>query len=643
MAINFPDSPANNDQYTIGSTTWMYNGTAWVVSVGDASIATGAITTDKIAAGAVTAAKLGNDISLTPADGSITAAKIASDAVTTAKILDANVTTAKVAANAITQAKLAANVSGITITTTANRGTDVASPFTGQTIFLSDVTRLQVWNGSAWTFITNGAPGAPTSLSATPLSTTSVSVAFTTGTINGAAVTNYKYAYSSNAGSTYSEYAALDPVDIASPVVISGLTGSTAYLIKLRAVSDFGDSVDSSAVSVTTLTAPSAPTSLSATGYYLSAQISFTAGADGGSAITNYEYALSTNAGSTYGSYTALSPTDTTSPIEITGLANNTTYSVKLRAVSAAGNGAESSAVSVTTNQNMLISYLVVAGGGGGGRSPNVAGGGGGAGGVAVKTNHSISIGTNYGLSIGAGGAAYSGYDGGANPGSSSGGFGNTLNGGGTSGYYNRNTGYVSSNTSGGSGGGGSHAINTGGASVPGTVAAGATFYGNAGGNGGSINSVPGHPGGGGGGAGAVGATVNSPSPYAGAGGVGISNSLTGSAVFVGGGGGGSSSEGGQVGGNGGGGTGSNVTATAGTVNTGGGGGGSGPTGYDVGAANPSGAGGSGLIVLQYSASQTITVGAGLTASHTNTAITVNGVSMKYTRITAGSGNVSWA
>ena len=39
----------------------------------------------------------------------------------------------------------------------------------------------------------------------------------------------------------------------------------------------------------------------------------------------------------------------------------------------------------------------------------------------------------------------------------------------------------------------------------------------------------------------------------------------------------------------------------------------------------------------------TITVGAGLTASHTNTAITVNGVSMKYTRITAGSGNVSWA
>ena len=659
MALNFPDSPTLNQVYSAGGKTWSYNGSRWVLVIATAiiDVADGSITAAKIADGTVVAAEIASnaittakilDANITTAkiaSSAVTTDKIASDAVTTAKILDANVTTAKVAANAITQAKLAANVSGITITTTANRGTDVASPFTGQTIFLSDVTRLQVWNGSAWMFVTNGAPGAPTALSATPLSTTSVSVAFTTGTINGAAVTNYKYAYSSNAGSTYSEYAALDPVDIASPVVISGLIGSTAYLIKLRAVSDFGDSVDSSAVSVTTLTAPSAPTSLVATGYYLSAQISFTPGADGGSALTNYEYALSTNGGSTYGSFTALSPTNTTSPIDITGLANNTTYSVKLRAVSTAGSGAESSAVSVTKNQNMLVSYLFLAGGGGGVRSPNVGGGGGGAGGVAVKTNHSISMGTNYGLSIGAGGAAYSGYDGGGNNGSSSSGFGNTLNGGGTSGYYNRNTGYIAS-TSGGSGGGGAHAYNTGGASVPGTVAAGATFYGNAGGNGGGLNGVPGHPGGGGGGAGAVGTTVNSPSPYAGAGGVGISNSLTGSAVFVGGGGGGSATEGGQVGGNGGGGAGgqgSSYAGTAGTVNTGGGGGGAGPTGYDVGAANPSGAGGSGLIVIQYPASQTITVGAGLTASHTNTAITVNGVSMKYTRITAGSGNVSWA
>lgn len=216
MPIDFPDSPNNGDSFTSNDKTWQYNGTSWVVIAGSVSIDAGSVTASKLANNAVTADKID--------------------------------------AGAITQAKLASSLSGVTVTTTANRGTAVPSPFTGQLIFLTDVTRMQVWNGSAWTFITNGAPGEPTALSATPLSTTSVSVAFTTGTINGAAVTNYKYAYSSDGGSTYSEFAALDPVDISSPVVISGLTGATTYLIKLRAVSDFGDSVDSSPVSVTTLT-----------------------------------------------------------------------------------------------------------------------------------------------------------------------------------------------------------------------------------------------------------------------------------------------------------------------------------------------------------------------------------------------------
>ena len=625
MSLTFPASPTVGDTYTVGARTWSWSGTIWEMtgtvavagSIGTAELAASAVTTAKIAAGAVTAAKLGNDISLTPADGSIT------------------------------QAKLTSGLSGITVTTTANRSAVIPSPFNGQFIFLTDTSELQRWNGSAWVSGVSSPPTeAPTSLALVSATATTATISFAAGAEGGSAITNYQYALSTNSGSSYGSYNALATPDATSPITIPGLTAGTAYYIKLKAVNAQGVSnIESSALSFSTLAAPSAPTSLSATGSYLAATISFTAGAEGGSAITNYEYALSTNGGSTYGSFTALSPADTTTPIEITGLANSTTYSIKIRAVSTVGAGVESSAVSVTTNQNVQVGYLMVAGGGGGGRSPNVGGGGGGAGGVAVHTNYSISIGTNYALSIGAGGAAYSGYDGGGNNGSSSSGFGNTLNGGGTSGYYNRNTGYIAS-TSGGSGGGGAHAYNTGGASVPGTVAAGATFYGNAGGNGGSINGVSGHPGGGGGGAGAVGATVNTPSPFAGAGGVGISNSLTGSAVFVGGGGGGSATEGGQVGGNGGGGAGgqgSSYAGTAGTVNTGGGGGGAGPVGYDVGAANPSGAGGSGLIVIQYPAARTITVGAGLTASHTNTAITVGGVSMKYTRITAGTGNVSWA
>ena len=97
-----------------------------------------------------------------------------------------------------------------------------------------------------------------------------------------------------------------------------------------------------------TSSAPSAPTGLVATPGNASASIAFTAGADNGSAITNYEYQLSTGAGS--GPWTALNPADTTTPVRISGLTNGTTYSVRLRAINGAGDGrgAQSDPVSVT-------------------------------------------------------------------------------------------------------------------------------------------------------------------------------------------------------------------------------------------------------------------------------------------------------
>ena len=72
--------------------------------------------------------------------------------------------------------------------------------------------------------------------------------------------------------------------------------------------------------------------------------VAFTAPSnDGGATITNYEY--STDGGA---SYTAFSPTTTSSSVVITGLANGTSYSIKLRAVNSAGDGTESDAVTST-------------------------------------------------------------------------------------------------------------------------------------------------------------------------------------------------------------------------------------------------------------------------------------------------------
>ena len=101
---------------------------------------------------------------------------------------------------------------------------------------------------------------------------------------------------------------------------------------------------------------PSAPTSLVATPADASAQIDFTAGLSGASAITDYEYSLD---GTTY-----ISTGVTTSPVTITGLTNGTAYSIYLRAINSEGAGAASSSVSVTP--------VITNSGGGGDSSPSI-------------------------------------------------------------------------------------------------------------------------------------------------------------------------------------------------------------------------------------------------------------------------------
>jgi gliding motility-associated-like protein len=88
---------------------------------------------------------------------------------------------------------------------------------------------------------------------------------------------------------------------------------------------------------------PSAPTNLVATPGLGSVSIAFTSGYDGGANLSNYQYSL--NNGSTW---TALSPSRTTSPVTIPGLTSGVTYSIQLRGVNSIGQGAASAAVSAT-------------------------------------------------------------------------------------------------------------------------------------------------------------------------------------------------------------------------------------------------------------------------------------------------------
>ena len=93
-------------------------------------------------------------------------------------------------------------------------------------------------------------------------------------------------------------------------------------------------------------TAPAAPTLNSVTSGDRRVTISFTAGADNGASITDYEYSLNG------GSY--ISAGTTTSPFTIAGISGRTTYSVTIKARNSVGLSTASSSLSATTTDSSL-------------------------------------------------------------------------------------------------------------------------------------------------------------------------------------------------------------------------------------------------------------------------------------------------
>jgi hypothetical protein len=273
---------------------------------------------------------------------------------------------------------------------------------------------------------------------------------------------------------------------------------------------------------------------------------------------------------------------------------------------------------------NVLTNYLVIAGGGGGGKHQAGGGGAGGfrstvtntGGGGSLETALTLNFATNYTVTVGAGGAGTSTTNTSGTSGSNSVFSTITSTGGGGGSHYNSGAG-LNGGSGGGAGGHGSSQQNGG------TATANQGFNGGQG-NGGGLGG-----GGGGGGAGQVGASTATNA--GGNGGNGVASSITGSSVtYAGGGGGGGVTPG--NGGSGGGGNGTKLgTAGSGTVNTGSGGGGEGD------AVGTSGAGGSGIVILSYPSSFTITnSGGGLTFSTTTSG------SNKITSFTAGTGTIQF-
>lgn len=190
-------------------------------------------------------------------------------------------------------------------------------------------------------------PGAPTITGISYLNGTTggrLEVSFTAGTVGTTATTDYQY--SLNNGTTWTTRSGT-----ASPVVITGLTNGTSYTIRLRAVNSIGASEQSNSTVGRPIALPGAP-SVSVTmhptdlGKINVAVTAGTAGTDSLNGTTPYEYSL--NSGSTW---TTVSSANFT----ISGLANETSYTVTVRAITT--NNDRSSSGSGTGSTRPIAPY----------------------------------------------------------------------------------------------------------------------------------------------------------------------------------------------------------------------------------------------------------------------------------------------
>ncbi len=136
---------------------------------------------------------------------------------------------------------------------------------------------------------------------------------------------------------------------------VTGLTNGTAYTFRVAGRNANGVGTYSVSRSVTPVGPPTKPLNLSYTALDGAINVKFTTPENsGGFGISNYEY--STNNGV---SWTALSPPSTSDSLTIGSLTNNTSYQIRLRAVTPYGSGAQSSALSATpgVTVNRYVTY----------------------------------------------------------------------------------------------------------------------------------------------------------------------------------------------------------------------------------------------------------------------------------------------
>ncbi len=190
---------------------------------------------------------------------------------------------------------------------------------------------------------TTTAPQAPTA-PATPTVVRGdgqVAVTWVAPANGGAAITGYTLDYSSNSGSTWTNWSSAISSS-ATTETVTGLTNGTAYVFRVAATNSVGTSAwSSSSASVSAAALPGAPTLSTLTPGANSVALVWSApSSNGGFAITDYTIEYSSNSGSTWVAFSHTASNATS--ITVTGLTNGINYVFRVTAITSIGAGSAS-------------------------------------------------------------------------------------------------------------------------------------------------------------------------------------------------------------------------------------------------------------------------------------------------------------
>jgi len=197
-------------------------------------------------------------------------------------------------------------------------------------------------------------PGTPTAVSAAPAGRASAHVSWTAPTSGG---TPDRYVITGYVGSTAQVTKTVTGTPLPTSATVTGLTTGTTYTFKVAAFNANGSgpqSAASNAVTPLTDLPPAVPTNVFAAPATSTARVSWNVpSGDGGTPITSYT--VTPFIGTTAQPATTVGPASTTTTI--TGLANGTSYTFKVKATNAIGDSAQSAASNSATPAYTLFEF----------------------------------------------------------------------------------------------------------------------------------------------------------------------------------------------------------------------------------------------------------------------------------------------